>query len=216
MSSKENGTSKQMSLVQRNPKIVVITMIVMYFLLDYVITDAKDTLHIVLLTVFTLFPTVMLYSWYVNDYVREWYPADGTDIPKFVKSKKRYAIIGWLVISLLGIIFLIAELFIVPKFFPVLNDTYYQPRILLMVFIAPVMEEIIFRYLLYDRWLKPKWGWFWGFIAASIIFVICHPVTNMHSFIVYWIPTLLFFLIYQEFGLYGSIIIHILYNMMAI
>lgn len=210
------GTLKQVSLVQKNPKLTILVMVVTYFLLDYLMMNVKEALHPALIVVCTLLGASTLYSYYGNDYYRGLYPKGGTDIPKFVKNKKRYVLIGWFAIFIWGIILLIAEPIIVPKFFPVLNSTYYQSQILFMLFIAPIMEEIIFRYLLYDRWLKRKWGWFWGFMAASLIFVVCHPVTNMHSVVIYWIPTLLFFLVYQEFGLYGSIVIHMLYNMMAI
>ena len=103
-----------------------------------------------------------------------------------------------------------------PKLFPVLAERYYNSQLMLMLFVAPVIEEVIFRYLLYDRWLRPKWGWLGGFLASSFLFVICHPVTNVHAMVIYWVPTVLFFLVYHEFGLYGAILIHMVYNMMAI
>lgn len=207
---------KPNSLVQKNPKLTVLVLIATYFLLDYLMMSSAENLHIALIVIFTLLAPSTLYSYYVFDYQRDLFPAGGTDIPKFVKNKKKYATIGWLIILIWGIVFLVAEPVIIPRFFPVLNNTYYSSQIILMLFVAPVMEEIIFRYLLYDRWLRRKWGWFWGFMAASLIFVICHPVTNMHSLIIYWAPTLLFFLIYHEFGLYGAIVMHMIYNMMAI
>lgn len=207
---------RQKSLYQSNPKLTALVLIITYFLLDYLMVESAEELHKALIVIFTLLAPSTLYSYYVNDYQRELYPAGGTDVPKFVKNKKKYAVIGWLAITVWGVILLIAEPVLVSKFFPVLDDKYYQSQIMLIVFVAPVMEEIIFRYLLYDRWLKRKWGWFWGFLAASLIFVVCHPVTDVHSLIIYWAPTLLFFLIYQEFGLYGAIVMHMIYNMMAI
>lgn len=59
-------------------------------------------------------------------------------------------------------------------------------------------------------------GMAWRISGSILDFVMFHPVTNMHALVIYWVPTLLFFLVYYEFGLYGSIVIHILYNMMAI
>lgn len=212
----EKKTKKRKSLVQSNPKLTMLILVIIYFLLDYLMMDTTENLQMSLIIIFTLLAPSTLYSYYVNDYHCELNPTGGTDMPAFVKDKKKYAILGWLVITLWGIIFIIIEPMIVPRFFPVLNDTYHQSQIMLMLYVAPVMEEIIFRYLLYDRWLRRKWGWFGGFLAASFIFVICHPVTNIHAVIVYWVPTVLFFLVYHEFGLYGSIIMHMLYNMMAI
>lgn len=214
--AKNNKPKKPTSLVQKNPKMAVLVMVVVYFMLDCLMMNKDQTLHTALITVFTFLAPSTLYSYYVYDYQRELYPEGGTDVPGFVKNKKRYVTFGWLIILLWGIIFLIIEPIVVPRFFPVLDKTYYRQQIMLILFIAPVMEEIIFRYLLYDRWLKRKWGWFWGFMAASFIFVLCHPVTNMHSLVIYWVPTVLFFLVYREFGLYGSILIHMIYNMMAI
>ena len=210
------GDLSKISLVQRNPKLCTMIMIVMYFLLEYLMVENTESMDRILIIIFTMLAPSMLYSYYVSDYHRGINPQGGTDMPKFVKNKKKYAIIGWLGITIWGVLFLIFEPVVVPKFFKLLDNTYYGSQIMLMLYIAPVMEEIAFRYLLYDRWLRRKLGWFWGFMAASLLFVICHPVTNAHSLIIYWAPTLLFFLIYHEFGLYGSIIMHIIYNMIAI
>lgn len=210
------GDLSKISLVQRNPKLCTMIMIVMYFLLEYLMVENTESMDRILIVIFTMLTPSMLYSYYVSDYHRGINPQGGTDMPKFVKNKKKYAIIGWLGITIWGVLFLIFEPVVVPKFFKLLDNTYYGSQIMLMLYIAPVMEEIAFRYLLYDRWLRRKLGWFWGFMAASLLFVICHPVTNVHSLIIYWAPTLLFFLIYHEFGLYGSIIMHIIYNMIAI
>lgn len=210
------GDLSKISLVQRNSKLCTMIMIVMYFLLEYLMVENTESMDRILIVIFTMLAPSMLYSYYVSDYHRGINPQGGTDMPKFVKNKKKYAIIGWLGITIWGVLFLIFEPVVVPKFFKLLDNTYYGSQIMLMLYIAPVMEEIAFRYLLYDRWLRRKLGWFWGFMAASLLFVICHPVTNVHSLIIYWAPTLLFFLIYHEFGLYGSIIMHIIYNMIAI
>lgn len=210
------GDLSKISLVQRNPKLCTMIMIVMYFLLEYLMVENTESMDRILIVIFTMLAPSMLYSYYVSDYHRGINPQGGTDMPKFVKNKKKYAIIGWIGITIWGVLFLIFEPVVVPKFFKLLDNTYYGSQIMLMLYIAPVMEEIAFRYLLYDRWLRRKLGWFWGFMAASLLFVICHPVTNVHSLIIYWAPTLLFFLIYHEFGLYGSIIMHIIYNMIAI
>lgn len=209
------GLSKK-SLVQHNPKLAVLTLAVVYFAIDYLLMGVSEEPPMGMIILFAFLAPSTLYSYYVNDYHRGLNPQGGHDMPSFVKNKKKYAIAGWLAILTWGIIFLVLEPIIVPRFFPVLDETYYQSQIVLMMYIAPVMEEVVFRYLLYDRWLRRKWGWLGGFLAASLIFVMCHPVTNTHAFVIYWVPTLLFFLVYYEFGLYGSIVMHILYNMMAI
>lgn len=204
------------SLVQSNVKLSMLVLIVMYFLLDYMMMTKPDEMSMVAVVIFTMLAPSMLYSYYVSDCHKGLFPKGGTDMPAFVKNKKKYAIIGWAVITVWSVIFLIAEPFVVPRLFKLLDETYHSSQLALMVVIAPIMEEIIFRYLLYDRWLRKKWGWFWGFVAASIVFVVCHPITNTHALVIYWVPTLLFFLVYHEFGMYGSIIMHMIYNIMAL
>lgn len=214
--TKTPAVKKPVSIVQKNPKLTILVMVVTYFMLDYLMMDADFELHMGFIIGFTLLAISTLYSYYGFDYHREIYPVGGTDVPGFIKNKKRFVLIGWIVIAVWGILLLVFEPILVPKFFPVLDSTYSESQIMLMVFIAPVMEEITFRYLLYDRWLKRKWGWFLGFLASSLIFVLCHPVTDLHSAVVYYVPTILFFLIYRECGLYGSILMHMIYNMIAI
>lgn len=204
---------RQKADIRKRPGTVALLLIIVYFLLDMVMMDVREEPPAILTVIATLWAPVSLFVYYAMDYQQ---PFGGTDTPAFVENKQRYVRIGWLVIAIYGILFLIAEPFLVPKFFPTVDSTYYRSQVTVMLYIAPIIEELIYRYFLYDRWLRRQWGWFWGFLAVSLIFVLGHPVANLHSFVIYWIPTVMFFLIYQQFGLYGSILIHMLYNMMAI
>lgn len=221
--SKKTGDMKSMmaqlqkkSLVQSNPKLAVLVLVVMYFCIDYLMMDVAAEPSAGMKVLFVMLAPSMLYSYYVSDWHRGLFPKGGTDMPKFVKGRKKYAIAGWAVATVIGILMLIAVPYGVPKVFPMLAEKYYGSQLLMMLYIAPVMEEIIFRYLLYDRWLRVKWGPVWGLLASILIFVVCHPVTNMHGMVIYWVPTVLFFMVYHEFGLYGAILMHMIYNMMAI
>jgi membrane protease YdiL (CAAX protease family) len=40
---------------------------------------------------------------------------------------------------------------------------------------APIVEELVFRGLLYESW-KAEWGWFWSMLATSAVFAFYHPV----------------------------------------
>lgn len=204
------------SLVQMNVKLSMLILIVIYFLLDYMMMSKADEMSRIAVVIFTMLAPSMLYSYYAGDYHRGLFPKGGTDMPVFVKNKKKYALIGWMLITGYAVLFLILEPVIVPRFFKVVDETYHSSQLALLLIIAPIMEEIVFRYLLYDRWLRKKWGWFWGFLAASFVFVICHPITNVHALVIYWVPTVLFFLVYHEFGIYGSILMHMIYNIMAL
>lgn len=154
---------KPISLVQKNPKLTVLIMIATYFLLDYLMMDVTEQLSYGFVVVFALLAVSTLYSFYVFDYHRDIPPTGGTDIPRFVKKKKQYAINGWLGFVLFGALFVLLEPIVVPKFFVVLDTNYFTSQIILMLFIAPIMEEITFRYLMYDRWLKKNGAGFWAF-----------------------------------------------------
>ena len=111
------GDLSKISLVQRNPKLCIMIIIVMYFLLEYLMVENTESMDRILIVIFTMLAPSMLYSYYVSDYHRGINPQGGTDMPKFVKNKKKYAIIGWLGITIWGVLFLIFEPVVVPKFF---------------------------------------------------------------------------------------------------
>ena len=41
--------------------------------------------------------------------------------------------------------------------------------------LAPIVEELVFRGLLYRAW-EAQWGWFWSMLATSLVFAAYHPV----------------------------------------
>jgi membrane protease YdiL (CAAX protease family) len=47
--------------------------------------------------------------------------------------------------------------------------------VMLATLIAPVIEELIFRGILFSTW-EAEWGWFKGLVATSVIFAAYHPV----------------------------------------
>ena len=96
------GDLSKISLVQRNPKLCTMIMIVMYFLLEYLMVENTESMDRILIIIFTMLAPSMLYSYYVSDYHRGINPQGGTDMPKFVKNKKKYAIIGWFGITIWG------------------------------------------------------------------------------------------------------------------
>lgn len=91
-------------------------------------------------------------------------------------------------------------------------------QILMVVLFSPIMEEIIYRELLYGQALMPKLGKRPAMILVGTLFILTHGVTSIPMFIIYAIPTLLFYLIYDLTGynLRIVIVIHIMNNYMAI
>lgn len=206
----------KMSFAQKKPQWTALMMVILYFMLDAGMMDTEKELGRWDIASYAIMALVILYIFYAGDYHRNICPTGGTDVPKFIKHRKQYVLIGFAVFFIWGILFLAAGPVVIPKLFPTLAGKFSQAQLALMLLIAPVMEEVTFRYLLYDRWLRQKYGWLLGFIVASFLFVMCHPITNLHSFIVYWAPTVMFFLVYHDFGLYGAILMHMIYNMIAI
>ena len=47
--------------------------------------------------------------------------------------------------------------------------------VLIAGIVAPIVEELIFRGLLYRAW-EAQWGWFWSMLATSTVFAAYHPV----------------------------------------
>jgi len=75
--------------------------------------------------------------------------------------------------------------------------------------IAPVIEELAFRGLLYPTWAA-QWGWVRSALATSALFAVLHP--NMYS---QFMGSLLYICLFRRTGsLRASIVIHAAFNML--
>lgn len=76
-------------------------------------------------------------------------------------------------------------------------------QLVLGAFIAPIVEELVFRGLLYRTWEK-RWGWFPSAILVSLVFGLYHPI--------FWsafASSLLFVAVLRRVGsLWGPIVVH--------
>ncbi len=203
---------KKSSVFVRHPLLMAGCLATIYFMMDGFLLD-KATGHDLPKILFCLGASFLLFLFgYPMESI---YP--GTPyVPAWVKHPKRYQWGGLgliILIAILGVIFYQPLLL---RWFPNLGEVYYPANVVLFLVIAPIMEELTFRYLLYDRWAKPKYGKGLGMLAAGIIFVLCHPVTDWRTLCLYWIPTIMFFLVYEDFGIYGSILAHMIYNFLAL
>lgn len=202
----------------KRPIVNGILILVIYWILDDLllnVTDYVGNWQIIL----SLGLTIMIfYLYYVLGYILGCYPTTNgyKDIPNTVKNRKKYVITMFYLILVLTITIPLGYDTIITKWIPILDHTYYPSQVLLLVCIAPILEELVFRYFFYDQWARIKYGSIKGMIATGFLFVICHPVTDIDSMILYWVPTILFYLIYDSFGLYGSILAHILFNLIAL
>lgn len=202
----------------KRPILNGILILAIYWVMDDLllnVTDHVDKWQIILSLGMTL---MIFYLYYVLGYIFDCYPAalEYKDIPSNVKNRKKYVMTMFYLLLVLTITIPLGYDTIITKWIPILNQTYYPSQVLLLVCIAPILEELVFRYFLYDQWARIKYGPIKGMIVTGFLFVICHPVTDINSMILYWVPTILFYLIYDSFGLYGSILAHILFNLIAL
>jgi membrane protease YdiL (CAAX protease family) len=75
--------------------------------------------------------------------------------------------------------------------------------LVLGVFVAPVVEEIVFRGFLYRAWEK-RWGWFVSAVLVSALFGLYHPV-SFSAFV----SSLVFIAVLRRVGsIWGPIVVH--------
>lgn len=74
---------------------------------------------------------------------------------------------------------------------------------------APVLEEVLFRGLLYRAWER-RWGWFPAMVLTSTLFGLYHPV-----FWAAFTSSIVFVCVFRRTGsLWASIIVHAFFNLM--
>lgn len=137
-------------------------------------------------------------------------------LPAIKENRSKSTVFKFLMLVMVAIVFTIAYKPIVGSLLPSIFSGYKFSNVVLIVIIAPILEELAFRYLLYDKWAKPKFGTWKAVLMVGLMFVITHPIVNMNGFALYWLPTLLFFSIYDLGGIYPAILAHMLFNIIAI
>ena len=207
---------KQFAAFTGHPVTACIIILGLYFVMDALLLNVTENAGAGISAACLLLTLVVFYGCYVYGYQKGVQTFNGKDVPCFIKNKKRYIIIMFRIITLLTILIPLGYDEIITKWMPNLDHVYYSSQVFLYVLIAPILEELSFRYFLYDRWAKPKFGMIKGIAISGFLFVICHPVGNINALILYWVPALLFYLVYDSFGLYGSILAHIIFNFIAL
>lgn len=171
-------------------------IMVTYFMLESTMMEPDITFPILFMLGATLFAFSFLYITYV-----------------FQEYKKNDIKADWYLFIPVIILFIFALLVL---FCPVESISYSRSQLITILVLAPIMEELTYRYLVYDKWAKKRFGWFKGMLLVGLIFIITHPITGMSGFVLYWLPTIVLYLTYNEYGLYMSIFIHIVFNIIAI
>lgn len=200
---------------QKHPVYTAVSLIILYFLCDIYLLNLYDDSATNLAITSLILVLLLFYFYYVHGYVVGCLPKQKQDIPTTWKHPKRIVLIGYGLIGILTL-FLAIGYPIWIKAFSNVDGAYYQSQVILLICIAPVVEELCFRYFLYDRWARVRFGKWKGLLLTGFLFVLCHPVSDIQSMVLYWMPTICFYFVYDSFGLYGSIVVHMLFNFIAL
>jgi CAAX protease family protein len=81
-------------------------------------------------------------------------------------------------------------------------------HLFLVVFVAPVIEEIVFRGFLYRAWER-EWGWVASTLLTSVVFGLYHP----HFFAAFF-ASIIYVCLYRRTGtLWAPIVVHGIFNL---
>ena len=212
-----NGRQRERpGIFGRKPFWTGFSLVVIYFLMDALLLNTNEEMDTLTLGLCQGGALALFYLYYVHARVFRPEKKDAHDIPSFCKHPRRVAGIGFLILALFSFLLFFGYDPLFTDWFPALGDQYYRSSLTLLILIAPMIEVLAFRYFFNDRWARTKFGVVKGILLTGLIFVICHPVTNMEGVILYWIPTLAFYMVYESFGLYGSIAAHMIFNFVAL
>ena len=94
-----------------------------------------------------------------------------------------------------------------------MDASYLSPwgitKALYAVSLGPIIEEILYRGVLYRLWER-QWGWIAGAVLSAAVFSIIHP----HNLIVTFLSAILYACVYRRTGtLWAPILCHILFNL---
>lgn len=200
---------------QKHPLYTAMSLIILYFIYDSYLLHLYDDSATTLAWIGLALVYVIFYLYYVHGYVVNCLPKRRHDHPDEWKYPRRNALLGYALLILITLSGAIGYSYWV-KAFPGIDSAYYPSQVILLVLIAPMMEELCFRYFLYDRWAKPRFGVWKGILLTGLLFVVCHPVSDLRGILLYWAPTICFYFVYDSFGLYGAIAAHMIFNFVAL
>lgn len=202
-----NQVAQINTMTRKHPILSGIAIIVLFYIFD---TYASKNVNVIDNKVYAVIIVAMLSIFYIT-YMKTKLESD-TLTPKLRKVNiTAFAIMS--VVSLTAFLFYDA---IFGTLLPSLYTGYNKSQILLWVLVTPISEELIFRYLFYDKWALSKFKKPIAMIIVAIFFVMLHPVTGLPTFIMYLLPTLLLFMTYDMGGIYASIAVHMIFNALSL
>ena len=193
-----------------------ILLLAFYFSLDGMLLNVGTDIPFPKIVLALVLVLVVFFLLYVCRYLLDVPVKNTKDVPlEIIKRPKRYVVMGFIGMTVLTSAFIIVYYFGVSTNSGV-KTIYYASQPCYQVLFAPIVEELLFRYILYDGWARNKLGRFKGAFVVGIIFILFHFPVSIGLFVLYIVPVVFLFLFYEQFGLYGAILAHMTYNFLAL
>ena len=93
------------------------------------------------------------------------------------------------------------------------RELYRTLLFIMIVIIAPLLEEYIFRSFVYDRVFLSKMPRFFAILLSSILFSLLH--TNAASFFAIFALGVFCCILYEHKGFYGAVTAHVAFNLIT-
>lgn len=195
------------TMAVKHPIISGIAIIILFYALDVYATENAGNINDGIYAAIMVIMLVAFYAVYVVSTLKS---------ETITPGKKKSRITAFTVLSIIS--FIVAFFYdpVIGTILPTLYAKYNQSQILLWILITPVFEELVFRYLLYDKWALTRFKKPFAMLLILIIFVVLHPVTDAQSFMMHLLPALLLFVTYDLGGIYASLTVHILFNTLSL
>lgn len=194
-------------MTDKHPIFSGIAIIILFWIFDSHASKNVNAIDNLTYAIIVLGMLTIFYVTYVKSKL-----SDKTLTPKMRKAH----IIGFISLSLVSITAFMFYDSVFSVVLPALYDGYNKSQLLLWILVTPVSEELVFRYLFYDKWALAKFKKPIAMMIVAIFFVMLHPVTDLSSFVIYLLPTLLLFMTYDMGGIYASILVHMVFNTIAL
>jgi membrane protease YdiL (CAAX protease family) len=96
-----------------------------------------------------------------------------------------------------------------------LDGNSYLAAALIIIFLGPFLEEVIFRKFIFNI-LHSKYNIYFSLFGVVILNTLIHAPSNLAGFILYFVYALFFTLVYINSGLSSSLIVHSSLNFFSI
>lgn len=195
------------TMTKEHPVFSGIAFIILFYIFD---SYASENFMIIDNKTYAIIITALLVVFYTT------YTMTKLESETLTAKQRKFNIGAFAVLSIISIVAFAFYDPVIGTILPSIHASHNKSQILLWILVAPVVEELVFRYLFYDKWALSKFKKPIAMLIVLIIFVMLHPVTDMQSFVMHLLPALLLFMTYDMAGIYTSITVHMIFNTLSL